>query len=250
VNTAHPNTDQRDRDVVEGVGLADLVDQMGHGSARPAIRGVGAIVSTKSLGERLAAHASAETTATVPAEDALKYAAAMLKQRTGWATDSVVGAECGEAHEDACDLVDDAVTEVRRLAAAFGDPRRYSDGRVVRSEAEIQRGLSAEHIWHPDPLPGATTVVARQAAVRSRRTVPWHLRGVDRSGHPADSRAGGAHGMTEPDPKPTKLGESLATLPVKGGQAVRAEVMVHHDRELGRYETVQQAMEAAAVHHS
>lgn len=83
--------------------------------------------------------------------DALKYAAALLQQRMEWTTDAIAGSECTVEHETELDAVYDTSREITGLAAAFGDPRRYSDGRLVKSRAEIQRGLVTEHVWHPDP---------------------------------------------------------------------------------------------------
>lgn len=85
------------------------------------------------------------------ADDALKYAAAILKSRTDWTTDAIGGSGCDTDHELELDAIDDTVREIRELAAQFGDPRRYSDGRMVEASAEIQRGLIAHHVWHPDP---------------------------------------------------------------------------------------------------
>jgi hypothetical protein len=88
---------------------------------------------------------------TMRADDALKYAAALLKSRTGWALDSIGGALCDGDHEAEVDATYDAINEVHRLATLFGDPRRYSDGRLVESSAEIEYGLVTSHVWHPIP---------------------------------------------------------------------------------------------------
>ena len=85
------------------------------------------------------------------ADDALKYAAALLKSRTQWTGDSIAGSDECNGHELELQVIDDTVTEIRRLAAQFGDPRRYSDGRVVESRAEIVPGFVTHHVWHPDP---------------------------------------------------------------------------------------------------
>jgi hypothetical protein len=82
--------------------------------------------------------------------DALKYSAALLKSVTEWALDSIGGGLCDAGHEDETAAIYDTVNEVRDLAAQFGDPRLYSDGRRVQSSAEIQRGLVTSHVWHPD----------------------------------------------------------------------------------------------------
>jgi hypothetical protein len=82
------------------------------------------------------------------AEDALKYAAALLTE-TGWACEAIFSAECG-GHEE-LEAISSVVGKVERLAEQFGDPRRYSDGRMVKSRAEIERGTYTEHVWHPDP---------------------------------------------------------------------------------------------------
>lgn len=83
--------------------------------------------------------------------DALRYAAALLRQRVEWTTDSIGGADCNGDHELELDAVDETVREICALAAKFGDPRRYSDGRLVKSSREIEPGVITEHVWHPDP---------------------------------------------------------------------------------------------------
>lgn len=86
------------------------------------------------------------------AADMLKYAAAMLQTRTDWALDSIAGAICDQgAHEDELDDLHDTVNKICALAAGFGDPGRYSDGRLVQSSKEIVDGLVTGHLWHPDP---------------------------------------------------------------------------------------------------
>jgi hypothetical protein len=73
----------------------------------------------------------------VRADDALKYAAAILKRKT--------------ADED--DVVPPRLNVVLDLAAQFGDTGRYSDGRLVESTAEITpAGTGTVHyVWQPDP---------------------------------------------------------------------------------------------------
>ncbi len=88
---------------------------------------------------------------TTKAVDALKYVAAILQQRMEWTTDGIGGSECGGGHDTELDALDDISDEITALAASFGDPLRYSDGRRVKSRAEIARGLVTEHIWQPDP---------------------------------------------------------------------------------------------------
>jgi hypothetical protein len=90
--------------------------------------------------------------ASVAPEDALKYAAAKLYEITGWALDSIGGSFCDhEGHETELNAIHDVVDEIRDLARQFGDPNRYSDGRVVKSSAAIEHGIYTEHVWHPDP---------------------------------------------------------------------------------------------------
>ena len=92
------------------------------------------------------------TRANVSAVDALKYAATLLRSRADWIIDEIGGAMCeNEMHETPLDVLDDLVGQIGALAAAFGDPRRYSDGRHVTTRAEIENNFSTEHIWHPDP---------------------------------------------------------------------------------------------------
>jgi hypothetical protein len=89
------------------------------------------------------------------AADALKYAAAILNSTTGWALDSICSCPSDTSmdigHEAEVEAIGGVVGEIKELAAQFGDPRRYSDGRRVKSSAEIERGFVTEHVWHPDP---------------------------------------------------------------------------------------------------
>lgn len=86
------------------------------------------------------------------ADDALKYAAALLDSRTGWALDAIGGSMCDYGgHEDELDAIHDAVREVMRIASLAGNPRHYSDGRVIQSSKEIEYGFVTSHVWHPDP---------------------------------------------------------------------------------------------------
>ena len=82
--------------------------------------------------------------------DALKYAAAILRQRIEWTTDAIAGSECDGDHDIELDAIGDVSAEISALAASFGDIDRYSDGRRVKSRAEIALGLITEHVWHPD----------------------------------------------------------------------------------------------------
>ena len=83
--------------------------------------------------------------------DALRYAAALLTQRASWTTDAIGGSMCDHDHELELDAIDETAREIRALAAQFGDPRRYSDGRQVRTSQEIEPGVITEHVWNPDP---------------------------------------------------------------------------------------------------
>ena len=87
----------------------------------------------------------------VRADDAIKYAAALLQQRLAWTTDTIGGSDCDVDHETELDAILEACTEIQALAAQYGSPHRYSDGRLVVSHAEIQPGLTTEHVWQPDP---------------------------------------------------------------------------------------------------
>jgi hypothetical protein len=82
--------------------------------------------------------------------DALKYAAAILQQRMEWTTDAISGSQCDGDHDIELDAIGDVSAEISALAASFGDLDRYSDGRRVKSRAEIAFGLITEHVWHPD----------------------------------------------------------------------------------------------------
>lgn len=84
-------------------------------------------------------------------DDALKYAAAILKARTEWALDAIGGSMCDqEGHELETDAIHDTAVEIGNLAAQFGNPLVYSDGRKVKSGEWIENSVSTEHIWHPD----------------------------------------------------------------------------------------------------
>jgi len=92
-----------------------------------------------------------KTVTTPTAADALKYAAAILRQRADWTTSAISGSECEIEHEIELDAILGICDEISALAEQFGDPRRYSDGRLVLSRKEIQRGLTTEHVWQPNP---------------------------------------------------------------------------------------------------
>lgn len=101
----------------------------------------------------------------IRADDALKYAAALLRSRTEWTCDSIGGSDRCDGHELELDLIYETVAEISRLAAQFGDPRRYADGRVIKSRVEVQRGLYIEHVWRPDP--------ASEESRSWRSALPW-----------------------------------------------------------------------------
>jgi hypothetical protein len=84
------------------------------------------------------------------ADDALKYAAALLHARTDWALDSIAGSGCSGEHDDELNALSDITAEVNGLASDFGDRFVYSDGRAVKTCKQIDAGLVTEHIWHPD----------------------------------------------------------------------------------------------------
>ncbi|BCI55009.1 hypothetical protein NIIDNTM18_42870 [Mycolicibacterium litorale] len=83
------------------------------------------------------------------ADDALKYAAAILKQRISWTTDEIGGSMCDTDHELQLDAISEIVRDIEALAARFGDVNHYSDGRAVKSGAWIEDGAYTEEIWHP-----------------------------------------------------------------------------------------------------
>lgn len=116
----------------------------------------------ESLRERLERHADtapAPEIKRVRADDALKYAAAILADRWSWVSESIgCSEECGSSeeygddiHETGLEAMQSVVSEIRALAARCGDPTRYSDGRPIATSAEIVRGFIAGHIWHPNP---------------------------------------------------------------------------------------------------
>lgn len=90
--------------------------------------------------------------ANLSAADALKYAATLLRSRADWIIAEIGGAMCeDEMHETPLDALDDLVDQIGALALAFGDPRRYSDGRLVKTRATIENHFATEHLWHPTP---------------------------------------------------------------------------------------------------
>lgn len=82
-------------------------------------------------------------------EDALKFAYAILHHRIEWTTNAISGSDCGLSHELEIDAINDIVRQVGQMAAVFGYPDKYSDGREVISSTKIYRGLMAWHIWQP-----------------------------------------------------------------------------------------------------
>ncbi len=87
------------------------------------------------------------------ADDALKYAFAVVRDRVEWTTDEIGGSSCDHhGHELQCDAMFNLIEEIGSLAGQFGDTNLYSDGRVVRSVRWIEKdALSTGHVWHPDP---------------------------------------------------------------------------------------------------
>lgn len=81
----------------------------------------------------------------------MKYAHALLTHRIDWTTDAISRSECGLNHGLELDAIDDIVREIGSMAAVFGYPERYNDGRQVVTRTEIYRGLMAWHIWQPYP---------------------------------------------------------------------------------------------------
>ncbi|MDP7735137.1 hypothetical protein [Mycobacterium paragordonae] len=96
---------------------------------------------------------------TASAADWLKYRAAECASRTNAITDAICAVLSdvkmdGETEEGLDELLrelDDLAAENRAAAARFGDPNKYSDGRVVESFTPITPGMSQGVTWHPDP---------------------------------------------------------------------------------------------------
>jgi hypothetical protein len=132
------------------------------------------------------------------AADALKYAAAILRERADWTTNNIAGSICegADGHELECDAISEVVIDICALAAQFGDPCRYSDGRRVTSVKEIEYGFSTLHVWHPTAGAEESRSRDRTPAVpRSRRPVARRLRGHDASPDAGDSRARRQNGV-------------------------------------------------------
>mgnify|MGYP000863836789 FL=1 len=93
----------------------------------------------------------------VPAEDALKYAAALARDkiaRTIGRLDAdfeLAGRSFSEDHSLEVAGLDRLIASLHRLAADHGDIDTYSDGRQVTSRKELSEGVVIEHIWDPDP---------------------------------------------------------------------------------------------------
>ncbi|SCX15178.1 hypothetical protein [Mycolicibacterium fluoranthenivorans] len=114
----------------------------------------------ETLRARLARHT--QTVQTAPptplrADDALKYAAAVLRKRTNWALENIgISEERGstedygdDVHGNALEAMYEVVEEIEELAARFPDPRHYADGRQIKTSKRIVGCFVAEHIWHP-----------------------------------------------------------------------------------------------------
>ncbi|MDP7703238.1 hypothetical protein [Mycobacterium sp. TY815] len=85
------------------------------------------------------------------ADDYIKYAAAMVRERIEWTTDEIGGACCGHGHDIPLDALMYLRADVEALAAKFGDINTYSDGRKVKTGTQIEHGVYTEKVWHPDP---------------------------------------------------------------------------------------------------
>lgn len=97
------------------------------------------------------------------ADDALKYAAAKARQIGTWAIEVVQSIPCATAevgeipfqceHADTVDAIEENMKLVELLAARIGNPDRYSDGRSVTSEVQIdsEPTVFQVYIWHPEP---------------------------------------------------------------------------------------------------
>lgn len=90
------------------------------------------------------------TTTPSPA-DMLKYAATLLADRLEWITDEITGSGCNHGHDTPVNALCDTGITISELASQYGDPLRYSDGRLVKSSREIEQGVITSHVWHPDP---------------------------------------------------------------------------------------------------
>jgi hypothetical protein len=85
------------------------------------------------------------------AGDSLKYLCAIVRQRIACATDAIASDGCDGDHDDALAEIRAIIREVDRLAAPFGDPHVYSDGRQVETTVQIEPYSHLTHTWHPDP---------------------------------------------------------------------------------------------------
>lgn len=128
------NTFQNDPDGVDGQNDPDGVD------------GIDLIRADDRVGPSHALHHE-EKPIEMRADDALKYALEMFAERTEWAQ-TAISTIAGDDPDIA--FLDAALCEIENLALRFGDPARYSDGRRVKSRADIAQGIYYEHIWHPE----------------------------------------------------------------------------------------------------
>lgn len=83
--------------------------------------------------------------------DALKYAAAIVRARIEWTTAEIGGSGCDCGHDTPLDALADLPSDIIELVKQFSDTGTYSDGRQVKTEAQIETGVYTQHVWHPDP---------------------------------------------------------------------------------------------------
>lgn len=83
----------------------------------------------------------------VTADDMLKHQAAKLEETWAWTGDVI--SDCG--HDVEIGALSESIVGLVQAASSLPLPQTYSNGRRVKTEAEIVPGLTTVQVWHPDP---------------------------------------------------------------------------------------------------
>ncbi|WP_064255532.1 hypothetical protein [Rhodococcus sp. HS-D2] len=88
------------------------------------------------------------------ANDALMYAAALVRAQIEWLTDAIVDRldpDAAAAVEPLVDQLDGLARQVAEIAAPHDRGPRYSDGRPIESRLRIDGYGQIVHLWPADP---------------------------------------------------------------------------------------------------
>lgn len=127
------------------------------------------------------------TTHTITAADWLAYIRRQGTHTLEFVTDWIAG-NADETDYQNADSLCDAIDSVRDLIAEppLANPYRYSDGRPVFTQFELEYGCTFQHVWHPDPAhkrnqPGPLCIVDTPSGKRRRVviTAPGILDALD-----------------------------------------------------------------------